>query len=1537
MLKMKMMTFFKNPVVRDVFIVLTAVIIVASIISIPVSNAGSQINVAFRAASMGISAGTKDIEIPEISPDQSADKKSKYKNIFCIDEGNRLSYADYTNEYNVYNSEDSSKYFSNYGSAIWLIDNMYIADSSNSSVGLEYLAELVTSPDVAKSVNQYGNITTENIKSLNKTVGGKKDSKGNMMDKNFIEVIEQMVLWNYTNNTLSFNPDKYVNDGFSGKNIESADQNAAKYLYYSLKYLADKNSNYSSNGTVSNAVSFDTSKATIDVEKSQVGPYALKSNGVALNIDSTLKSKISAAVTKVDGSSQSVESDRIVVNTDGTFYIDIKECGQISKAKVDISAIYTGCATTVEVIVNEKNQNLINVRKTYNTKPLSDEKSISYSGKYTVKLIKTKSDGSTAITENPAKFTVTGAVSIENKPTGNDGILDVASERTISDVNATETYTIVEDEAPQGYTKYNGTITLNVGFKADGTKYLLNKDNVKIEANGTNGSVRLNVPNDNTIEIYVPNTETKRTSPLFDLSLRKFITKIDGKEVEINRAPVIDEESKTVLDLAGTAVYHHTKQSLKVKIGSEVEYTIRVYNEGNVDGVAKEITDYLPAGLSFVKIADESAKLYTTDAKEGSKEIVLKYTGSEVIQANSIQRIINKETKNVYQEVKIICKVNEKASGYITSRSEITVYGYTDSEGKWHEAKAIGDSDRDSVQKTINSSLKLETWYENAKTYKYTIDGTEKEVKDYYPGAQDDDDFETVEVQNDRKNPEGQFKIVLKKVDLSNKNQGLSGAYFTLKDGKKVGPTNENGYVDLIGEEKITSEGQKFTYTFSETTAPEGYEKYGKEITLNVATKKLDDSYVVDKDNTKLVNSDERVTLDINSGVITIEIKDEKSATKFDLALRKFITNIDGKEITSRVPNVILTDDFKSGKVTTATYEHSKDPVEVANGNIVTYTIRVYNEGEVDGYATKVMDDIPEGLEFLPDNEVNAANGWKMYQLISEKYHPEQLKEVTSGIAGVETITYNKNTYVRTTDSSKADLIVTDTLKDQLIKAYDVNTMKTLDYKDVKVAFKVVEPNSSDRILINYAQITEHSDKNKNTNVIDRDSTPNVWIDNEDDQDIEKVKLIDKKFDLALRKFITNVNGKEVTSRIPNVVLTDDFKSGKVTTATYEHSKDPIDVVQGNIVTYTIRVYNEGEVDGYATKVMDDIPEGLEFLPDNEVNTANGWKMYQLVSEKYHPEQYGIETITYGKNTYVRTTDSSKADLIVTDALGNQLIKAYDANTMETLDYKDVKVSFKVIEQNKSDRIIINYAQITEHKDKEGKVTVIDRDSTPNVWNEGEDDQDIEKIRLRYFDLALRKWVTEAIVVENGQTHVTPTGHKAEDDPEAIVKVDLKKSNVNDVTIKFRYSIRVTNEGEIAGYAKEVTDYIPQGLKFNAADNSGWTQTEKNVVKTDMLANTLLNPGESAEVTIVLTWINSTSNMGVKINTAEISKDYNEYNAKDVDSTPNNNVPGEDDIDDAPVMLSVKTGSVVIAYVSIAVVFLTIIGAGVYTIRRRIV
>ena len=85
----------------------------------------------------------------------------------------------------------------------------------------------------------------------------------------------------------------------------------------------------------------------------------------------------------------------------------------------------------------------------------------------------------------------------------------------------------------------------------------------------------------------------------------------------------------------------------------------------------------------------------------------------------------------------------------------------------------------------------------------------------------------------------------------------------------------------------------------------------------------------------------------------------------------------------------------------------------------------------------------------------------------------------------------------------------------------------------------------------------------------------------------------------------------------------------------------------------------------------------------------------------------------------------------------------------------------------------------------------------------------------------------------------------------------------------------------------------------------------------------------------MLTWINGEDNMGVMDNWFEISKDYNEYGSPDIDSTPDNNKKGEDDIDDAPVMVTVQTGEVA-RYTGIAIVVLTILTTGVVLIKKYV-
>ena len=94
-------------------------------------------------------------------------------------------------------------------------------------------------------------------------------------------------------------------------------------------------------------------------------------------------------------------------------------------------------------------------------------------------------------------------------------------------------------------------------------------------------------------------------------------------------------------------------------------------------------------------------------------------------------------------------------------------------------------------------------------------------------------------------------------------------------------------------------------------------------------------------------------------------------------------------------------------------------------------------------------------------------------------------------------------------------------------------------------------------------------------------------------QPLMEVERISEEFDLALRKYITEVNGVLVTnSRVP-VIDVASLENG--TTATYQHRKDPIMVEEGDIVTYNITLYNEGNLDGRATKIIDQLPTGLRY------------------------------------------------------------------------------------------------------------------------------------------------------------------------------------------------------------------------------------------------------------------------------------------------------------------------------------------------------
>ena len=1066
-------------------------------------------------------------------------------------------------------------------------------------------------------------------------------------------------------------------------------------------------------------------------------------------------------------------------------------------------------------------------------------------------------------------------------------------------------------------------------------------------------------------EEYIPGQQDdddfeKLTLKEFDLSLRKFITGVNGTAIT-NREPQVNV---TPLKNGGTtAIYNHPKTPVSVAIGDLVEYIIRVYNEAEIDGYVEEITDHLPDQLEFVSGNEINTKYGWVVDSTNSKIIRTNYLSKAKEASEGANKIKAFDGEKLdYKDVKVVCKVvsTDPMPTKITNIADITKF--TDGNGNTV-------TDRDSQENNVNIPSDLPGYKDD-------------EIgKDYVPGQQDDDDFEKLKIK--------EFDLALRKFITKLNDEEITSRIpqpdvSKLADGTATTATYNHPKTPIsvtIGDVveytiRVYNEAEVDGYVEEITDhLPDQLEfvagnetntKYGWTVDSNnskiIKTKYLSkanettegDNKIKAFDGTKLDYKDVKVVCKVvstdpmptkitniadisdftdgNGNKVTDRDSQENNVNipsdlpgykddeigkdyvpgqqddddfeklkikEFDLALRKFITKVNNTEIKSRIPQVDTTP-LKNGTGTTAIYNHSKEPVKVSLGAVIEYTIRVYNEGQVDGYVEEIKDHLPDQLEFIKDNETNKKYGWTVDSTDSKVIKTSYLSKANEKVAG-----------------------------ENKIPAFDGTT---LSYKDVKVACKVVSTDPMPSKITNLADISDFTDGEGNK-VTDRDSKEdNVKIPEdrpgykddeskkdyvpgqEDDDDFEKVTLV--KFDLSLRKFITAVNNTEITSRIPQVDVTP-IKDGSSTTAKYDHPKDPVLVSNGNIVTYTIRVFNEGEMDGYASEIKDDMPQGLKFLTDNKTNIEYRWKML---------DKDGKETENLDEAVSIVTDYLSKEQ---EKTAGANLLKAFDG---EKLDYRDVKVAFEVTEPNTSDRILINQAQISKDSDKDGN-DVTDQDSVPDKWNEGEDDQDIEKVKVQYFDLSLRKWVTQAIVTENGEEKIIESGHKAEDDPEDVVKVDLKKSKINKVTIKFRYKIRVKNEGNIAGYAKELKDYIPNGLKFVPEDNPLWKQIDEKTITTDQTKDILLQPGDTTEVEVVLTWINDSENFGVMDNWAEISKDHNDFNSPDIDSTPDNNKKGEDDIDDAPVSVGVQTGQIK-TFTTIGLAVLVILSSGVVLIKK---
>lgn len=220
-------------------------------------------------------------------------------------------------------------------------------------------------------------------------------------------------------------------------------------------------------------------------------------------------------------------------------------------------------------------------------------------------------------------------------------------------------------------------------------------------------------------------------------------------------------------------------------------------------------------------------------------------------------------------------------------------------------------------------------------------------------------------------------------------------------------------------------------------------------------------------------------------------------------------------------------------------------------------------------------------------------------------------------------------------------------------------------------------------------------------------------------------------------------------------------------------------------------------------------------------------------------------------------------------------------------------------------------------------VLTIDGENVRNI--------DIGLYTANKFDLRLDKYV-------NKITLTTPTIGTRVDEygrDTKVAKVEVLERNVGQSSAVIEYKIAVTNEGSVPGYVSKIVDYLPEKVNFSTELNPDWYLSENGNIYNASLANEVINPGETKEVTLLVSIRITEDLLDTLDNNAEIYESYNELGLQDIDSTAGNKVTSEDDMSKAEVVVSLVTGKI-ITYTAIILGVVALLGFGIYEIKKRV-
>ena len=443
----------------------------------------------------------------------------------------------------------------------------------------------------------------------------------------------------------------------------------------------------------------------------------------------------------------------------------------------------------------------------------------------------------------------------------------------------------------------------------------------------------------------------------------------------------------------------------------------------------------------------------------------------------------------------------------------------------------------------------------------------------------------------------------------------------------------------------------------------------------------------------------------------------------------------------------------------------------------------------------------------------------------------------------------------------------------------------------------------------------------------------------------------------------TEVESNKVTFEIkkpdpPSISI--ESRVVKVNEKTVTIEEQPAPMQYGDIVTIQIRIKNNGLGSGYAKEVTSTIANGMEYIEDNEINKANGWKLdgKKVTTSKYsyetdinnelYPKRYEYEeNEDYSdiKNTITNEDKKEKSNdetLLEKENPTNEgkrkVEEGGETETGKTEDTEEkeeekpelntgvqkLQLVLKVTKNDKTHDKLLSQI-VVEQQDKRG-------DTVEYTKEDEETSKNRVEMQYTYTDLQIEKRITQIITTD--KTSNTIKKYDLYQEPGNIVKLDLPSKNIGNTKLDIIYEIKVTNIGDYNAEIDQIIDLLPNGANFSKEGNEGWYVGENGHIIYDNFQE-YLRPNEEKVVKLKLTYHLDESGM------AQIENDAYVLATKDIDEkiiTDEGNIKIEETNNYAKseLIVSIITGETILIYVTVILGGMLIIVVGISLIKKYI-